>query len=458
MWVADGARDRVLMFAADGSLSQTVRRVAGIALSRPSGVATSPDGRVWIADTGNSRVAVTSATTADESSLPVAKELGSVDLTDVAVSADGKHLWVVDNDGSRVFTVDPATNKWEAHGKRGTAWGAFNHPRTVAVDAGGSTYVTDVLNGRVQHFDPEGRPMRPIVKYGVSPGQVFRPSGIDEADGKVWVADSVLGVVQVFLDDGTLIDAVRDTQGNVLHLDAPIGVAIAGDRLYVVESRGSKVSEFTIAPGTRKPLQAVEAKTMTATASQGQECMEGDPTNCLRCHGPGSKNQPVDVHPGEVGHALVDRPGGFGPSDPPLNGCTSCHGGHEIVRPDATLCEKCHKEQAAAHARGGHGTATCIAYMVDLPDGRLYCAMSPPSQSSADSSLVVVDNSDAVLSSAPTGIGWLYGVGYADGKLFGFSHDGDIYTLDASTGRATRVASPGVAFAGAATNPWRWDH
>ncbi len=658
VWVADGARDRMLVFSADGSLSQTVRRVAGVALSRPSGVATSTDGRVWIADTGNSRVAVTSANSVKESSLPADKALGAVDLTDVAVSADGKHLWVVDNDGNRTFTVNPGTNAWEAHGKRGTAWGAFNHPRTVAVDAKGSTYVTDVLNGRVQHFDPAGRPMRPIVGYGVSPGQVFRPSGIDEEDGKVWVADSVVGVVQVFQSDGTLIDVVRDAQGNVLHLDGPIGLEVNGDHLYVVESKGSKVSEFTVAPGSGKPLLAVQVKTTTATASQGQECtlchldliapldegvatplvgvpekkggqswagteaacischdgsvldsrthiwsgvshprkdavipatmkipqemplvdgtiacrtchsphtlggsaqqhrsgmmlrvtlrpselcvtchsprsdsehpigavaldraarignpkltviecmnchqthgaadsgllagrdhaasaclschkgldlkthagshpmdalvprraadalakvggwlgpnntvvcgschtthakaniaarcfacheeqakvattsatqeghrsaictdchnedsatlkaasarVEGDPSNCLRCHGTGSKNQPVDVHPGQVGHALVDRPGGFGPSDPPLRGCTSCHGGHEIVRPDSALCEGCHEDQAAAHARGGHGTATCIdchpphedrAIHADAPDG-----------------------------------------------------------------------------------------
>lgn len=88
--------------------------------------------------------------------------------------------------------------------------------------------------------------------------------------------------------------------------------------------------------------------------------VEGDPSNCLRCHGPGSKNQSIDAQPGRVGHALVDRPGGLGPTDPPLEGCTSCHGGHEIVRPGSDLCEDCHTEQSEDHARGGHGTATCL--------------------------------------------------------------------------------------------------
>lgn len=88
--------------------------------------------------------------------------------------------------------------------------------------------------------------------------------------------------------------------------------------------------------------------------------VEGDPTNCLRCHGTGTKNQPIDSHPGQIGHALVDKPGGFDATDTPLQGCISCHGGHEVVRPDSQLCETCHKEQAEDHARGGHGHATCI--------------------------------------------------------------------------------------------------
>lgn len=272
VWVADGARDRVLVFAADGGLSQTVRRVAGVALSRPMGIATTADGRVWIADAGNHRIAVTGAASVQESSLPVSDSLGRVDLTDVAVSADGKRLWAVDNDGNRVLTLDLASNRWDARGKKGSGWGGFNHPRTVAVDGAGGTYVTDVLNGRVQRFDPQGRATRPLVGFGVSPGQVFRPSGIAAVEGRVWVADSVLGVVQVFTEDGALVDAVRDASGNVLHLDAPLGIEVVGDRLFVVESRSGMVTELAVKPGGGQPLQAVTVSAKPVSASQGQEC------------------------------------------------------------------------------------------------------------------------------------------------------------------------------------------
>ena len=94
--------------------------------------------------------------------------------------------------------------------------------------------------------------------------------------------------------------------------------------------------------------------------------------------------------------------------------------------------------------------------MVGLPDGLLYCAASR-SSSGSQTSLVVWDPvADAVVSEASTGVGSLYGVGWAEDTLFGFSSDGTIVTIDQSSGTATVVARPGVVFYGAATNPWAW--
>ena len=254
VWVADGARNRVLVFAADGRLSQTVRKVAGGRLSRPMGIASSDDGRIWIADAGNARIAILNARSTEESDLPLPKKYARADLTDVEVAPDASRLWAVDNDGNRVLVADLATSRWQAWGGRGTGWGKFNHPRTVAVDGEGRVYVTDVLNGRVQRLDQRGRSTRPIVGFGASPGLTFRPSGIDVEGGLLWLADSVLGVVQAFEADGSLVDAVRDGSGAVRHFDRPIGIDVVGDRLYVVEAGGSKVTAWALAAGGGKPL------------------------------------------------------------------------------------------------------------------------------------------------------------------------------------------------------------
>ena len=94
--------------------------------------------------------------------------------------------------------------------------------------------------------------------------------------------------------------------------------------------------------------------------------------------------------------------------------------------------------------------------MVGLPDGLLYCLMAP-SPTSPQTSLVVYDpSSGTVVDTLATGQGAMYGVGYAQGTIFGFTEGGIIYEVDAVTGSATNVASAGQPFWGAATNPTRW--
>jgi hypothetical protein len=94
--------------------------------------------------------------------------------------------------------------------------------------------------------------------------------------------------------------------------------------------------------------------------------------------------------------------------------------------------------------------------MVGLPDGLLYCAMSNDS-SAGESVLVVYDlSSGTIIRTGATGTGSLFGVAYAEGTLFGFNADGEIYTLDERDGHATRVADSSEVWWGATTNPVTW--
>lgn len=358
VWVADGANDRVLLFGEDGTLIQTVRRVAGAGLSRPMAVATSTDGRVWIADAGNNRIVALGTRDASESAWVVDKKLGKVDLTDVEVSPDAKQAWTVDNDGNRVLSLDVATGRWDSRGAKGSGAGSFNHPRSIALGSGGRTFVGDVLNGRVQRFDASGKSALVVVKYGVSPGQVFRPSGIDVADGRLWVADSVMGVVQVFTEDGVYVDAIRDASGNVAHFNAPIGVDVLGDKLYVVEARGAKVTELAVMAGSGAALKAGEARTASSTASQGQEC--------TLCHL--DLIAPLDAG---VPTALVSVPkkdNGQSWAGSEV-ACLSCHDG-------AVLDSRRHIWSGYAHPRGSAATIPTtmkIPASMPLVNGEIAC-------------------------------------------------------------------------------------
>ncbi len=94
--------------------------------------------------------------------------------------------------------------------------------------------------------------------------------------------------------------------------------------------------------------------------------------------------------------------------------------------------------------------------MVGLPDGLLYCAMSNTGTGTA-SALVVYDLAgSSIVRTGNTGTGSLYGMAYAEGWLFGFNADGSIFTLDPTSGRATRVTDTDDVWWGATTNPVVW--
>ena len=86
----------------------------------------------------------------------------------------------------------------------------------------------------------------------------------------------------------------------------------------------------------------------------------GDPTGCLSCHGPGKRGQKGDDQPGMLGHALLDLEGGLPQSDPPLEGCPSCHDAEFPGRGNSELCARCHHDQADETLFGGHGKAVCL--------------------------------------------------------------------------------------------------
>ncbi len=160
-YVADAAHNRVLVYSPNGTL--VARWGAGDgngepgsasgAFRRPEGLALSPSGDLYVADTGNNRV---------------------VELSP----------------GGAVIT------QW---GAKGTGNGRFNTPTAAAVGAGGDVYVLDRENNRVQEFDASGHFLAKWGLRGTGPGELSQPNAIAVGcEGDVYVADTNNNRVQGF--------------------------------------------------------------------------------------------------------------------------------------------------------------------------------------------------------------------------------------------------------------------
>jgi len=401
--VADGVNDRVVRFAADGSLVGTIRRAAGRSLSRPTGVAVSDDGRIWIADGDRRRVVVISPD-GSGAEVPLGQGFrGALDITDLDVSPDGSRLWLVDNDGHRVVMGDLADGTWRAFGRPGDQWGEVRYPFMIARHPAGGAVVSDALNGRLQGWTADGRAERPIGMYGVSAGQMFRPKGVaSTADGRTWVADGTLDVVQVFDHSGRFIDVVREPSGLALRLDGPMGIEVARGRLYVVERDAGRVREFALEESPGDPYQAVRRRAAWSE-ERGRECSvchlefmpvfekggagalipppEDTPEqpwvstegSCLSCHDGTVRDSRRRIFASH-GHPLGEAPpdGMVVPEELPLASgriaCRTCHSAHTLagsgeVHSDAMLlrvedrpselCVACHGAEGPESAGPG---------------------------------------------------------------------------------------------------------
>jgi DNA-binding beta-propeller fold protein YncE len=217
-----------------------------LALSKPFGVAADSKGRIYVADIGVRQVFVFDLEKKTTEFLPgpFVSPIGvAVDDADrvfvvdsrlrqitayspkwevegtfgtdhlkrpvsAAVDNENRFLYVVDVDASRlaVFDADKFTflrYLGQPSDPLNPEPGTFSKPLGVAVDADGNVYVTDTMNDRVQIFDPDGNFIQMFGKQGVLPGMFMRAKGIAvDVDGHVYVTDSDFNNVQVLDREG----------------------------------------------------------------------------------------------------------------------------------------------------------------------------------------------------------------------------------------------------------------
>jgi DNA-binding beta-propeller fold protein YncE len=135
---------------------------------------------------------------------------GEFRLPDGLAVDTGGSVWVADRDNNRIqkFTYDgkvvafPPFKRTHLTSRRGD----FHLPYGVAVNGIGELYVLDTHNHRIQWFTPEGRLIKVWGSRGKAPGQFETPRGVAvDGFGNVWVADHANHRVQKFSYDGRLL-------------------------------------------------------------------------------------------------------------------------------------------------------------------------------------------------------------------------------------------------------------
>ncbi len=272
-----------------------------VSMSKPYGITTDKDGRIYVTDTGLGAVWVF------DGKAKKVSFLGAGQLrTPIGVAVDGKGtVFVSDSRAQRVYgydqtgkqvmalggknelanpsglAIDVATNRLyvanaKLHiikvydvnsgsflfdiGTRGSDKGQLNFPTNITVK-NDKLYVTDTGNFRIQMFDLDGKLLKNFGQVGDRVGEFARPKGVDvDSEGHIYVTDAAFDNFQVFNEEGQLLLFVGGKGRDPGSFWLPSGLHIdEKDRIYVADQYNGRIqvfqylSEKAAAKGTKTP-------------------------------------------------------------------------------------------------------------------------------------------------------------------------------------------------------------
>lgn len=194
--------------------------IPGTLDGRPHGLATAPNGNIYVADFRDNNI---------QYYTPAGSFLGSFNSNfflphDVTVSPGGI-VYVADTFNGKIkyFTLN---------GSLLGSWGNpdLNRPYGVGVNYNGNVYVAD--SGRVIYFNATG-------EYLGEWGGLSNPTDVCIFNNRVGISDTSAGSLRIYTTSGSLINMVTG-------LIQPTGVALNKDLIYVSEESAHKISWYTL--------------------------------------------------------------------------------------------------------------------------------------------------------------------------------------------------------------------
>lgn len=241
IYVADPDARCVHRFDVERSRYDCLRLSRDESLGSPVGLALTPAGRLYVAD---SLLRSIYAIDAGE------KYLERIDTGDnlqqptgVAWDEEEGVLFVTDTGTQSIKAFTPKGELVLDFGERGTEGGQLNFPTYLSLPGNSELLVTDSLNFRVQRFSTEGEFLDSFGKNGDRVGDFARPKGVAvDALGHIYVVDALFHGVQIFNREGMLLLAFGEQGQGEGQFWLPNGIHVTRDNMiFVADSYNQRV-------------------------------------------------------------------------------------------------------------------------------------------------------------------------------------------------------------------------
>ncbi len=218
---------------------------AGRALSGPMGVEVAPDGRIFVADSGNAQIQVF------DSRGKYLLSLGRGALGyPVALVYAGHRLYVADSGLNKVAVFDDKGSQGPPllDNLRLPGAGVVVRPTAIAAGPGDLFSIADAANQRILVLDARGQLVRQFGSPGSGQGNFLYPNGLAlDNMGNIYVADSNNRRIQIFDKNGQFSVQFHGNEdlNNAGPLSLPRGLAVTEDgQVIVVDVFANMVRSF----------------------------------------------------------------------------------------------------------------------------------------------------------------------------------------------------------------------
>lgn len=236
--IADPGASAVHFMDLNGDFYKRVQEVGDTALLSPVGIVFGGD-RFFVSDSALNKVFIL------DLGGELVRELdGLMRPTGLAFDEATQRLYVAETlahrigvfnlDGARLFDIE-STGEKEL---------PFNAPTHIAY-RDGVLLVNDTMNFRVMAFDGDGQYLWSFGTHGTGSGHFSQLKGVDiDSRGRIYVVDAIFNRVQIFDKQGQFLLAFGNPGHGGGDLWLPAGIFLAGNRIFVADSRNMRVSVF----------------------------------------------------------------------------------------------------------------------------------------------------------------------------------------------------------------------